>query len=247
MKKSYDEILQEYRQTLDGEEVVYIKRDPSCTRLLVSLATHNNHGKYASLVTYHERFSGDLLFLADTSNSYYLENDQGVRYKRLVSKFLKHYTSENIVFTGSSMAGYAALSMALHFNSNAVVNNPQVNLDVTLNHSWAELGSNIMKIAKRENLEEKSYVTPHRNTVVAALFGRHELDAANMPAFFELFSSIPGLGLIFGHCYESAHGYNYPGIDDFLAMVEKVIEHRRFMSRVNGRFAELSKKKHEPT
>ncbi|MDF7801154.1 YqiA/YcfP family alpha/beta fold hydrolase [Pontiellaceae bacterium B1224] len=233
MVENYEQILNTYRQVLNDEELVFVKRDVPSDRLLVSLATHNNHGKYASLVTYFNQFDGDVLFLADRKNSYYLENDRGRRYKTIVAKFVKNYSSEKIVFTGASMAGYAALNMALFFNANAVVNNPQVNLDLTLENSWDELRNNIEKIGIRENIEENTYVTPHRNSVIAALFGRHKLDIANMQPFFEIFTKIPGVGLLFGHCHDQQHGYYYPNVEEFFAMVDKVIEHRRFMTKVN--------------
>jgi len=230
---TYENIIEDYGQSIDGEEVVFLRREPRSERLLVSLATHNNNGKYASLVSYSNRFKGDVLFLADRSNSYYLQNDGGVRYKGIISKFVKGYSSKNIVFSGSSMAGYAALDMALFFNSNAIVNNPQINLDVTMLHSWPELLANIQKIGKRRNIEELSYVSKNRSSVVAALFGRHEIDSANLASFFEIFIKNPGTGLIFGHCHDAQHKYYYPSVDDFFTMLNRVIEQRNLLDNIN--------------
>ena len=41
------------------------------------------------------------ILIIHKSNSYYLENDSGKRYKNIVSKFVHNYVSSNIIFFGS--------------------------------------------------------------------------------------------------------------------------------------------------
>lgn len=232
----YVDIVKKFKVSIDGEDCVHIKRNENIFSkcLIVSLATHNNKGKFAAVKSLYNETEYDLLFLADKSNSYYLENDSGKRYKNIVSKFVHNYVSSNIIFFGSSMAGYSAIDFALFFNSNAIVNNPQVNLDTSLNSAWKELKDNICKIKYKVNLDSRTYVTPYRNSVIASLFGRHELDKVNMPHFFNIFIDNPGLGLIFGHCLENQHGYNFKNFDQFKLMIDKVLNHRLLMNSLNS-------------
>lgn len=230
---SYDEIIERYEQELLGIKCVYIKRSHPEKGLLVSLATHKNNGRYSSLESYYSYFEGDLLFLADSNNSYYLGSDGGAAYVALVEKFLCSYSCRDIFFAGASMAGYAAIFLALTFNGNAIVNNPQLNFTATIDTAWRELKENILKIPNRIDLDERKSTT---ESVIGVLFGRHPMDVANTEAFFRLCSNTPGLGVVYGHVEDIEHKYYIPGIEGFMDLLMLVKSHRSFMVKVRHKF-----------
>lgn len=230
-----DDLIERHGRVIGGHHVVHIRREAGGNkRLLVSLATHNNKGRFAGLEGLAKHFPGDLLCLVDPDNTYYLEADRGRRFKETVAEFLEPYARSEVFFFGASMAGYAAIDMALTFEANAVVNNPQLNLDRTVRSCWEELRRNILKIPHRRNLEETP--PPASPTVIGALMGRHPIDRENMDALFDLARRVEGLGLIFGHVSDQQHKYYYSGMTPFLKMVEAVAAHRRLMDGVRAAF-----------
>ncbi len=237
-QNKYNELVEKHGRTVNGEELVYIRRqETASTRLLVSLATLMNKGKFSSLPTHAENFPGDVLFFADPNNSYYLREDGGFTFKSVVAEFMRDYDPKEVVFCGASMAGYASIDLALHFNANAVVNNPQINLDATKETCWGDLRDYIDNINSRHNIDDLTY--KNRNTVIGALFGQHPMDVANMEAFVKICTKTPGLGVLFGHTHDKEHKYYYHGISTFMNMVNAVLSYRKFMDTINSKFTSL--------
>lgn len=232
----YDELVKNHSCEINGENVVFIDRGNGKKRLLIGLATLMNQGIYAGVKSYLSNFSGDVLALVDPANTYYFREDRGVHVRQLIKEVIKDYKPEDVVFCGASMAGFAAIDLALYFNSNAVVNNPQINLERTYEHAWPKLKEVIDSISQRYNIDDIKFKSRH--SVIGAIFGQHPMDIANRDALFRMCGDIKGIGLIFGNSFDFEHKYYYQGIKGFLKMVEMVYSHRELMAGIHAKFPE---------
>lgn len=230
----YDKIVASHSRLINGEKVVYIDRGKGKNKLLIGLATLMNKGVYAGVKSYYRDYPGDVLCLVDPDNTYYLRNDRGMHIRSVIREIVKDYKPENVVFCGASMAGYAAIDLALFFNANAVVNNPQVSLDLTYDTAWPKLKEVIDQIEQKYNIDGFSFRS--RSSVIGAVFGQHPMDIVNRDALFQLCAKTPGVGLIFGNSYDAEHKYYYQGINGFLKMVDMVFAHRDLMSGIHVKF-----------
>lgn len=230
----YEKVVAEHTKIIHGEEVVYIDRGKGKNKLLVGLATLMNKGVYAGVKSYYKDYPGDVLCLVDPDNTYYLRRDRGLHIRSVVSEIVKDYKPENVVFCGASMAGFAAIDLALFFDANAVVNNPQVNLDATYETAWPKLREVIDQIEQKYNIDDLSFRS--RSSVIGAAFGQHPMDLVNRDALFKLCGRTPGVGLIFGNSHDVEHKYYYQGINGFLKMVDMVFSHRELMMGIHSKF-----------
>lgn len=210
----------------NDQRALYLKRFPDRAheRLLVSLATHNQGDKYASLEGFSKYIDADLLFLTDALNSYYLRDDLGDAYLSFLNTVVPKYSAEKVVFFGSSMAGFAAVRFAFEFNANCILNNPQFDLDITVNHAWPELKNNINKIPERINIMDLP--DGSRQSVIFLIHGDHPMDRANFEAFVPIWLKHPGLKLMAVHCPDLNHGYLIPRINVFNKLYNWVLEFR---------------------
>lgn len=230
----YDEIVASHSKLINGEKVVYIDRGKGKNKLLIGLATLMNKGVYAGVKSYYRDYPGDVLCLVDPDNTYYLRNDRGMHVRSVIREVVKDYKPENVVFCGASMAGFAAIDLALFFNANAVVNNPQVSLELTYETAWPKLKDVIDEIEQKYNIDDFSFKS--RNSVIGGVFGQHPMDIVNRDALFKLCSKTPGVGLIFGNAFDFEHKYYYQGLNGFLKMVDMVFAHRELMSGIHVKF-----------
>ena len=230
----YKTVVEEYTRVIQGEKVVYIDRGKGKNKLLVGLATLMNKGVYAGVKSYYKDYPGDVLCLIDPDNTYYLRGDRGFHIRNVINEIVKDYKPENVVFCGASMAGFAAVDLALFFDANAVVNNPQINLDATYETAWPKLREVLDQLEQKYNLDEISFRS--RSSVIGAVFGQHPMDLVNRDALFSLCSRAPGVGLIFGNSHDVEHKYYYQGINGFLKMVDMVFAHRELMNGINLKF-----------
>lgn len=210
----------------DGQRALYLKRhsDKTHEKLLVSLATHNQGDKYASLEGFSKHVDADVLFLTDSLNSYYLGNDLGNTYLSFLNTIVPQYSAEKVVFFGASMAGFAAVRFAFEFNANCIINNPQFDLDVTMDHAWPELKRNISKISQRINIMDLPEGA--RQSVIFLIHGDHPMDRANFESFVPIWLKHPGLKLMAVHHPEINHGYLIPRINIFNKLYSWVLEFR---------------------
>lgn len=224
--EAYDAILSRHERRLGAIPYVHLARegDEGARRLLVTMATHKNGERYAALETAERSWKGDLLALRDPANSFYLGEDAGAGYDAVVEGVLAGYAPERVVFFGSSMAGYAALRWALRWNANALVSNPQVNLDAAAALGWPELRANILRIPRRVNLDEGVYGA--RSCSIAWLHGRHPMDVDALRRFMEVWLASPGMTLNLQHHPESAHRYLVNDGRHFFALLEGVLAER---------------------
>ena len=185
--------------------------------ILVSMATHNGGERYFNLKGLLEKSSFDLLFVKDPKNSYYLGDDGGNSYNKLFSSILSSYSSDNITFFGSSMSGYGALFHASFFNANAIVSNPQLNFEATLQHCWVDLRKTISKIKSPINLDTFEKFINSSGTIHAE-FGKHPMDKAN----FNILNSLKISNLKIVLHDDPTHGYYFHDIEKACLIHKKI-------------------------
>ncbi|MFH5923332.1 hypothetical protein [Roseomonas xinghualingensis] len=229
--EAYRAILARHERALDGVPYVHLVREgiSGPRRLLVTIATHKNGERYAALETTERGWKGDVLALRDPLNSYYLQQDAGAAYDTVVDTVCAGYAPADVVFFGSSMAGYAALRWALRWDANAVVSNPQVNLDAAAALGWPELRANILRVPMRVNLDELAH--GERSCSIAWLHGRHPMDVDALRRFMGIWLASPGMTLNLQHHPEAAHRYLINDGKHFFALLEGVLAERAMRER----------------
>ncbi|WP_284336507.1 hypothetical protein [Comamonas sp. NoAH] len=173
-------IVDENEITFHKKKILYVKSSFNNEQLLVVMSTHNQGANYLALRTFLENQFCDILFISDPGNSWYLDDDYGETYYKLIKKYSDNYNPESVFLFGSSMSGYGALLHGLRLNANVIAINPQVNLDLTAKYSWPELTDHINKIrGKHINIDEHAF-NLWRESVVMILHGHYEMDVLNV-------------------------------------------------------------------
>ncbi len=223
----YEEIVKQHEQVVLGRKCIHLKRNQK--HLIVSMTTHNNFEKYQSLIAFSD-IPYDVLFITNPTNSYYLEDDLSASYFQFLLPFIEQYGAENILFFGSSMAGYGALRFALHFGANAIVCNAQVDFELTKKTCWPNLLQSINKISTTENLAQ---MIPKSNTFIHFAFGQHPMDLANQQAFESYVKKYQDLLHVeFVAHPTSEHSYLFGSTQNFLTLVEHLFKQRQIASNM---------------
>jgi hypothetical protein len=177
-------LINEVEQEKYGRNFVYIKRSE---KLIVVMSAHNQGEKYMSFKTFHNNISDSLLFLNNPENSWY--TDKNDSYKKILFDILKEYRTDNIIFYGSSMSGYAAIMFAIHFNANALSINPQINLNLSEEICWPDLKESLSKLTSPRLALEKYCLDNWNESVIYILHGHHILDRENIDLFSKIRSN----------------------------------------------------------
>jgi len=115
------------------------------------------------------------LFLADSNNKYYLDDDEGARYKDIIRNIISEYEVANVSIFGTSMAGFAALHFGMLFSLNVIAINPQIRLDTARNVAWPDLKITLSTLDSQIDLIE--IIKEHYNgQPLYLVFGKHRLD-----------------------------------------------------------------------
>lgn len=221
----YEDIVRENERYLNGIPYMWFRRESARTGiLLVTFATFRNGDKYASLEACVRHTGHDLLCLRDPDNTYYLRDDLGAGYRHVLDHVLAEYNPSRVVMFGSSMAGYAALRWALELDTNCIVNNPQLNLDISARLSWKELRESILRIPHRFNLEDLHF--QERHCAVTCLHSRHPMDQANIELLFRMWLRTPGMSLYVQQHREENHRYLIRSFPEFIRLIDVTLEAR---------------------
>lgn len=174
-------VVQSHEKEFKGKKYLFVPME-GCDRILILLSAHNQGDKYFLLRSFLEKSKYNLLFITDPGNSWYLNDDFGASYVELIKTVLVNFDAQKSYIFGSSMAGYAAINFALQLDIHALICNPQVDLNLTLDYGWYELNKNIAKLtSKRLNadlgklLNEKMY-----DKVMCIVHGHAPIDVANV-------------------------------------------------------------------
>ncbi len=215
---NYEELVEKYEKDENGRKYVYINNNHP--KILVSLSAFNNGDKYQSLVSlFRSTLDADYLFLTDPLNSYYLENDLGSNFLIFLEKILASYRRENIIFFGSSMAGYAAIRFAITFGAKALVCNPQVNFDITMEYAWPALVNGISKIDQTENIDN---ILPSLTSYIYYAFGNNILDIKNQENMSNYASVNQKIHVDFIQYDTDEHTFLFTSFTEFIGYVRAV-------------------------
>ncbi len=229
--RAYEDIVRDHGGDAAAEHLYVRRRADTChRRLIVIISTHNEGRRFAGLVDAYSLLDADLLFIRDEANSYYLRADRGAAFDALVRTIAEPYAPDQILFFGSSMAGYAALRYALMLDANAVLSNPQVSVTASAPLGWTELRRNIERIAEPHDLGDGEFAD--RACAITLLHSRHPMDVENTRLFFDLYRRHPGLALLTVHADETDHKYLIPDFQSFLLFVRRTYELRRLRTKV---------------
>jgi hypothetical protein len=225
---SYEDLVARHERVTGGYRHLVMPHEVNPDRrLLVTFATFNNQGRYASIATLRKRMPMDILAFCDRGNGYYLDDDGGARFGAVLRGQVAGYDPARVLFFGSSMAGHAALRWALELNACCVVSNPQVNLDASIPLAWPKLRESLARIPHRVNLDEMP--AGPRRAVLTVLHGRHPIDLENMRRLFALWLASPGMALNLEQAEEAAHAYLIRDFPHFRRLVEHTFTQRQLM------------------
>lgn len=176
------QIIAKHEITLYGKQLLYVPAETGDVprQLLIVMSTHNQGKNYLAMRSFLENQKHDLLFVTDPQNTWYLDHDYGETFHEIFRKYVAKYSPENVIFFGSSMSGYGALLHALRLNANAVVANPQINLDMTCEHSWPELKEHISDLNGRHINIDEIADDLWKDSVVYVVHGHLEMDVLNL-------------------------------------------------------------------
>lgn len=178
--------LQQFRRHHEterfGKKHVYI--DLGADRLFITTTPFNGGDNYSALLT-HSKIPGyNHLFVNDPGNGFYLDDDAGAGYRRLIAFYVSQFHPSRVVIWGTSMGGYAALRWGLEFGTSVITNCPQVCLDLSLQHAWPQLREALQRIPQFVDVPDV-VVHPDRDICIYYLQGRHPLDEANTAALLD--------------------------------------------------------------
>jgi hypothetical protein len=176
-----ESLVKSYEKDFFGRKYLYIPNEGS-KKLLILLSAHNQGNRYFLLKSFLTKQNHNLLFITNPENNWYLDDDLGELYLKLIKSITDTYDNNNVFIFGSSMAGYAAIHFSIKLNVNCLTCNPQVNLNISMDYGWYELNKNISKlISKRkalplEELLNKSFYSG----VMCIVHGHAPIDVANV-------------------------------------------------------------------
>lgn len=164
------------------------------------------------------------LFLTDPLNTYYLNNNLGLDYFNLLDNYIPLYDPKNIIFHGSSMSGFAAIFMAIKYNANFIVNNPQIDLALSISPElcWQDLRKAISVIEPKLDLP-KYLMENYKDSCGYIIHGYHRLDLANI----NLLCSLKMEKMIMFDSIDTvAHDYLFSSIIDVIDIGSILIQMR---------------------
>lgn len=210
--------LEDFAHDYLGERIAYVDRGSD--RLIVSLQTFRNGLEFMAGNGLMNKTSNDLLFLTNPGNDYYSD---GV-YWDILSKFLQKYQSRNILFFGSSMAGYAALRFSYHYGACFLVNNPQVDMNITMRFAWDGLRKEIEKFHYRGDVFDAG--GPLSEVFGYYCHGRHSLDVQNAKVYFERLEGMEKSFVIRDVVSDERHTFLWRDFSGVVKLMEKILDLR---------------------
>ncbi|WP_416468161.1 hypothetical protein [Pseudomonas sp. LFS044] len=175
------EVVEGNEKIVSGKRTLYIQlnAEKKSDRLLIVMSAHNHGEKYMALRSFLEKQICDLLFITDPKNSWYLDEDNGESFEKVIHNFSRQYENKNVFLFGSSMSGYGAILHALKLNLNAIASNPQINLDITKDYAWPELVDHINDLNGHHTNIEKIAASIWQDSAIYIIHGHDDIDTVN--------------------------------------------------------------------
>src|SRR5690606_19877344 len=225
-----DNFIQKNENFFEDKKYIYVPYEDKKNEgnsLIIAMSTHNFGERYFFLKTLIANQKCSLLFIKDPLNTYYLENDGGQSYKRLLEPFVKKYGENNISFFGSSMAGYAALHFGLYFNTNIIVSNPQIDFEISYKYAWDDLRKTLDRVKKnwvdiRTILDNKAL-----DTIVYYDCGDYPMDIENLKYFKKL--DAKRFSIYLNKLEDDKHGFYFKNSENIFRVHENLVLFRNFV------------------
>lgn len=189
--------------------------------LIIVMSTHNQKDRYFlfnKLLECTER-SSDVIFVTDPNNSYYLDSDNGKEYFSFFEYLIKDYDPINVSLFGTSMSGYAALLFSRMIGCNAIVNNPQVNLNESYAFAWPALKNTLSNVCSLDISISDYEKKPGSCFVV---YGEHAMDEMNkklLDASSNLFDTYISRGIL-----DKSHGFYFEIVEDIFEINSLILK-----------------------
>ena len=158
--------------------------------LIVSFAPHNNDGKFFKYKTLKNNQQTNLLFL-NNKNNWYLEEDEGLRYKNFLTNFINehNFDKNKIMFFGSSMGGYGALYHGILQGVNIFSTNPQISKEIIFKHYKPEGNYYIRSLLDVELINPSLVHQDNIEFMAYILVGDNIIDKENLRVFLEIINN----------------------------------------------------------
>ncbi len=176
-----DEYVSKYEVESHGEKVLWVPRDSD--QLLVLFSSFKQ-STYIQLRSHSQDNRMNLLFVRDLKDRFYIEEDRGERYAKIIGDYAKLFSKANVFFYGSSMGGYGALYHGINFGGNVLTYNPQVSMTATARTAYKELRDAVLRLDG--NFVDIADLI--RGRIIEApiyyMHGKNPVDATNAAEFF---------------------------------------------------------------
>lgn len=175
--------VKKHSHQMHGKQVLYFpkvgKHTKAESKLLVVMSALKQGNNFMYLRSFLESQEHDLLFLNDPQNTWYLDNDHGETYNKILLHFTKKYQIENVFLFGFSMSGYGSILHALKLNANAIACDPQINIQISKDYAWPELKDFLNSLGdKYINIDEYA-IQGWKDSAIYLLHGHHDMDVVN--------------------------------------------------------------------
>lgn len=218
-----NQILNDFENDFEGKKHLYIPHENSDS-LIVCMSTHNFRDRYFYLKSMLIDKKCNLLFITDINNSYYLDDDLGEGYNRLLYRYISKFNPENITLFGSSMSGYGALYHSIKLKTNALVCNPQIAYKETFDNAWGDLRNTLKKVNGFQDIDNL-IMNQELDSVWHISHGDYLMDVVNIN---KLKSSSPKKSRIFYQkLIDSEHGFYFKNTNDVYSIHRLLCELRK--------------------
>lgn len=205
----------------------YIHLTNNSQDVIVSFNCHNGHPNFFKYNSLHSDTTYDYIFL-NNENNWYLDNDQGNTYQRVLNHLLSGYDKRRISFFGSSMGAYGALYHGLLMGTNVIACNPQLNKHITLQNDIPEFDNYCVSLTKVDliSIDRVLNSIPNIESAVHLISGNFKADVENLKYLLQSFPY--NMKVIIEKLPYNAHDYYIHDNNDLYSRHE-ILKHLRFL------------------
>jgi hypothetical protein len=177
--------IKKYIKKIENKEHAFVPFGSD--ELIITLSARGMKDRFMQIKSFIEKQQTNLLCLNDPDNTWYLEQDKGESYNRLLSYYIKQFQPSNVTMLGSSMSGYGVLYHGIKFgNINIITSNPQVNYNETLRTCGPKLKQALLKIGGFPNIDDL-YKQKKLECNIWYIYGTWYMDIVNFNLFMRGF------------------------------------------------------------
>lgn len=203
------DFVKKRQAALLGEKYLFLPKANS-TKLLIVFSSFQM-SNYTLLRNFKNDRRLNVLFLRDTSDSFYTFDGRSRTYRSILKKVTERFKPENITTFGISMGGSGAFYHGLEMNANVVAINPVIDFSKSrrISRGYPELYQRLNDFAARDLNKFKQDIghwverRTKLDSVVYAQFSSHEFDRVNSMGMQSM--NLPGVTQIIKHDVSARH------------------------------------------